>query len=229
MALVIKDRVKESSTTTGTGAVSLAGAATGFVGFSTIGDGNTTYYAIVSQTPGEWEVGVGTYTASGSTLSRDSVLASSNSNSLVDFAAGAKDVFVTYPADRAVSTDLVQTLTNKTLTAPISTGEIYDNGSVRGNIVAVAALDIDCTVGNFFTKTISANSTFTFSNPPASRAYGFTLELTHTSGSVTWPVAVEWPSATAPTITAGKTSLFMFVTDDGGTRWRGAALVDYTT
>jgi hypothetical protein len=115
MALVIKDRVKESSTTTGTGAFSLAGAGAGFVGFSTIGDGNTTYYAIVSQTPGEWEVGVGTYTASGSTLSRDSVLASSNSGSLVDFTAGVKDVFVTYPADRAVATDLTQTLTNKTI------------------------------------------------------------------------------------------------------------------
>lgn len=121
------------------------------------------------------------------------------------------------------------TLTNKTLTSPESTGAIYDNGSVRGNIVAVAALDIDCSAGNFFTKTINGNSTFTVSNVPASRSYAFTLELTHTSGTVTWFSGVEWPGGTAPTLTNGKTSLFVFVTDDGGTRWRGASLVDYTT
>jgi hypothetical protein len=126
-------------------------------------------------------------------------------------------------------TTATQTLTNKTLTAPESTGAIFDNGSVRGNVVAVAALDIDCTAGNYFTKTISGNSTFTFSSPPSSRSYAFTLELTHTSGTVTWPVEVQWPGGTAPTLTNAKTSLFMFVTDDGGTRWRGAALVDYTT
>jgi hypothetical protein len=126
-------------------------------------------------------------------------------------------------------TTATQTLTNKTLTAPESTGAIYDNGSVRGNLTAVAALDIDCTAGNFFTKTISANSTFTFSSPPSSRAYAFTLELTHTSGTVTWPAAVQWPGGTAPSLTTGKTHLFVFVTDDGGTRWRGVANTNYTT
>lgn len=128
-----------------------------------------------------------------------------------------------------VGVTATQTLTNKTLTAPESTGAIYDNGSVRGNIVAVAALDIDCSAGNYFTKTISANSTFTVSNVPASRSYAFTLELTHTSGTVTWFSGVQWPGGTAPTLTNGKTSLFVFVTDDGGTRWRGVANVDYTT
>jgi hypothetical protein len=123
----------------------------------------------------------------------------------------------------------VETLTNKTLTAPESTGAIYDNGSVRGNVVAISALDIDCSAGNYFTKTINANSTFTVSNVPASRSYAFTLELTHTSGSVTWFSGVEWPGGTAPTLTNAKTSLFVFVTDDGGTRWRGVANVDYTT
>lgn len=102
------------------------------------------------------------------------------------------------------------------------------SGNYAQNVVAVAALDVDCSSGNYFTKTIAADSTFTFSNPPASRSYSFTLELTHTSGTITWPAAVQWPGATAPTLTAGKTHLFMFVTDDGGTRWRGAALVDYT-
>lgn len=102
MAFVLKDRVKESTTTTGTGTVTLAGAATGYQSFSAIGDTNSTYYTIAAQTGTEWEVGIGTYTASGTTLSRDSVLASSNSGSLVDFSAGTKDVFCDYPAGRAV-------------------------------------------------------------------------------------------------------------------------------
>jgi hypothetical protein len=101
--------------------------------------------------------------------------------------------------------------------------------SVGQEVQAVSALQIDCSAGNYFTKTINANSTFTVSNVPSSgTAYSFTLELTHTSGTVTWWTGLEWPAGTAPTLTAGKTHLFVFVTDDGGTRWRGAALVDYT-
>lgn len=102
MALVLKDRVKETSTTTGTGTLTLGGAAAGFQSFSVIGDGNTTYYAIVDSATGDWEVGLGTYTSSGTTLARNIVLESSNSGSAVNFAANAKDVFVTYPAERAV-------------------------------------------------------------------------------------------------------------------------------
>lgn len=102
MAFVVKDRVKETTTTAGTGTVTLLGAATGFQSFSAIGNANTTYYCIAGQTGSEWEVGVGTYTSSGTTLSRDTVLASSNSGSLVNFSAGTKDVFVTYPASNAV-------------------------------------------------------------------------------------------------------------------------------
>lgn len=131
MALVVKDRVKETTTTTGTGTITLAGASTGFQSFSVIGNGNTTYYAIVDQTNGAWEVGVGTYTASGTTLSRDTVLESSNAGSLVNFAAGSKDVFVTYPAERSVYLDTagsaVATLDVGTLgvsTANITTANI---------------------------------------------------------------------------------------------------------
>jgi hypothetical protein len=103
MALVVKDRVRETTTTTGTGSVSLAGPVTGFQSFSVIGDTNTTYYAIVDAATGEWEVGIGTYTLSGTTLSRDTVLESSNSGALVPFIAGTKDVFCTYPAETSVS------------------------------------------------------------------------------------------------------------------------------
>lgn len=105
MALVLKDRVKETSVTTGTGTLTLAGAVTDFQAFSAIGDGNTTYYTITLPEGDEWEVGIGTYTASGTTLSRDTVLASSNSGSLVNFSAGDKDVFVVYPAGKAVYED----------------------------------------------------------------------------------------------------------------------------
>ena len=105
MALVLKDRVKETSVTTGTGTITLAGAVTDFQAFSVIGDGNTTYYTITLPEGDEWEVGIGTYTASGTTLSRDTVLASSNSGSLVNFSAGDKDVFVVYPAGKAVYED----------------------------------------------------------------------------------------------------------------------------
>ena len=105
MALVLKDRVKETSVTTGTGTITLAGAVTDFDAFSVIGNGNTTYYTITLPEGNEWEVGIGTYTASGTTLSRDTVLASSNSGSLVNFSAGDKDVFVVYPAGKAVYED----------------------------------------------------------------------------------------------------------------------------
>lgn len=100
MPLVVADRVKETTTTTGTGTLTLGGAATGFQSFAVIGNGNQTYYTISSSNGSQWEVGIGTYTSSGTTLSRDTVLASSNSGSLVSFSAGTKDVFVTYPAGR---------------------------------------------------------------------------------------------------------------------------------
>jgi hypothetical protein len=101
-------------------------------------------------------------------------------------------------------------------------------GTYAQTVVAVSALNIDCSTGNYFTKTINGASTFTVSNVPTSRAYAFTLELTHTSGTITWFSGVEWPSGTAPTLTTGKTHLFMFVTDDGGTRWRASSLINYT-
>jgi hypothetical protein len=100
MAIVVKDRVRESTTTTGTGTITLAGADPGFQAFSVLGDGAETYYAIIGGS--EFEVGVGTYTLSGTTLSRDTILESSNSGSAVNFSAGTKSVFVTQPAERAV-------------------------------------------------------------------------------------------------------------------------------
>lgn len=105
MSFVLKDRVKETSTTTGTGTFTLAGAATGFQSFSVIGNGNTTFYCIVDSAAGAWEVGIGTYTSSGTTLSRDTILESSNSGAAVNFGSGSKDVFVTYPAEKSATVD----------------------------------------------------------------------------------------------------------------------------
>jgi hypothetical protein len=105
MAFVVKDRVKVTTTTTGTSDFTLGSASLGFQNFSVIGDGNVTYYAATDAITGDWEVGIGTYTTSGPTLTRTTVLESSAGGSKVSFSAGSKDVFVTYPAERAVYLD----------------------------------------------------------------------------------------------------------------------------
>jgi hypothetical protein len=131
MALVLKDRVKETTITIGTSTLVLLGATSGFQSFAVIGDGNTTYYTIDGGT--EWEVGIGTYTLLGTTLSRDTILESSNGGTAVNFSAGTKNVFVTYPAEKSLYLDgsnnaiglgtvaATTTLTNAT-GLPISTG-----------------------------------------------------------------------------------------------------------
>lgn len=100
------------------------------------------------------------------------------------------------------------------------------NGNVAQNIVAVAASAINCSAGNFFTKTASGALTWTFTNVPASRAFAVILELTNGgTGTQTWPAAVKWPGGTAPTLTASGVDVLGFITDDGGTTWRGVALM----
>jgi len=106
MALVINNRVRELTSTTGTGAVTLGGAVGGFQTFAAgIGNSNTTYYAISINSENEWEVGLGTLNGDSSTLTRTTVLESSNSDSAVDFSAGSKEVFCTLPAEKAVYLD----------------------------------------------------------------------------------------------------------------------------
>jgi len=143
-------------------------------------------------------------------------------NGINAFTAAAAGTDYTSPSS-------TETMTNKTVSNGVYSGTVDQTGSVRGGVTTVAALNIDCSLGNFFTKTIAANSTFTVSNVPASRAYAFTLELTHTSGTITWFSGVQWPGGTAPTLTTGKVHLFTFVTDDGGTSWRGASQVNYNS
>lgn len=136
MALVLADRVKDTTTTTGTGTITLSGTApTGYQTFGTaIGNGNTTYYTIANST--EWEVGLGTYTAAGTTLSRTTVLSSSNAGALVNFSAGTKDVFVTYPAGKSIYRD-----STGVLDAPGQGSFVTDNSGTYGVRVKARASD----------------------------------------------------------------------------------------
>ena len=111
----------------------------------------------------------------------------------------------------------------------VNTSSNSSMSAESSNLTAMAANSVDCRLGNYFTKTITGATTFTFDNPPASGvAYGFTMEVTlNGSNAITWPATVKWNADTAPALTDGKTQLFMFVTNNGGTRWRGSALVDY--
>jgi len=130
MALVLKDRVKETSTTAGTGTLTLAGAVAGFQSFAAVGNANTTYYAISDPATGAWEVGIGTYTSSGTTLSRDTVLSSSNGGTLVTFAGNAKDVFVTYPSEKAVYEDASNVVNATSFGAITATSAALTTGTI---------------------------------------------------------------------------------------------------
>ena len=122
MAFVLKDRVKETTTTTGTGPVVLAGEAGGFQDFSSaIGNTNTTYYAIVHQSLDEWEVGIGTYGSASNNLTRNTLLSSSTGSS-INFSAGTKDVFVTLPASQVVHTSASPSFTNVSISGNLTVG-----------------------------------------------------------------------------------------------------------
>ena len=148
MALVLKDRVKESTATTGTGTYTLAGAVTGFEAFSSVGDGNTTYYVCTDGT--DFEVGIGTYTLSGTTLARTTILESSNSDSAVNWSAGSKTIFCSQPAEKAVFLNASDNL-EISGTAQIngSNGVTISTGAVSiKNSGAQSYVDFYCESGN---------------------------------------------------------------------------------
>jgi hypothetical protein len=220
MPLNLADRVRDTTTTTGTGTVTLSGTApTGYQNFSVIGNGNTTYYTINAGS--QWEVGIGTYSSTGPTLSRDTVLASSNGNALVNFTAGIKDVFVTYPAGKSVTTDGVETLTNKTLDAVT-----LDSGYTE-EIFAItdgASVDLDPSNGSIQTWALGA------SRSPTATGFGNGQSMTlmiddGTAYSITWP-SVTWVTdgGVAPTLnTSGFTTVVLWKV--GGTLY-GARVGD---
>jgi hypothetical protein len=220
MALTLADRVRETTSSAGTGTVTLGGAPPGFQSFAVIGDGNTTYYTIASGT--EWEVGVGTYSSTGGTLSRDTVLASSaGGTTKVDFSAGLKDVFVTYPAGKSVTVDGEETLANKTLDAPtINSGYTEEIFAITDG----ASVDLDPSNGSIQTWTLGASR-----SPTATGfANGQSMTLMLDDGAnytVTWP-SVTWKTdgGLAPTLnTTGFTTIVLWKV--GGTLY-GARVGD---
>jgi hypothetical protein len=160
MPLVVKDRIRETSTTAGTGTLTLAGAVAGFRSFADIGNANTTYYAIVDSTANTWEVGIGTYTASGTTLARTTILSnSSGTTAAINFAANSKDVFVTYPSDKAVYGDETNTayepqfaasngifLNNNTIATSLTFPTNY-NGMSSGNVTLSTGVTVTVPTG----------------------------------------------------------------------------------
>jgi hypothetical protein len=215
MALVLKDRVRVTSSTTGTGTFTLGSAASGFQDFSVIGDGNTTYYTIQNSGDNTWEVGIGTYTASGTTLSRDTVLESSNSGSLVNFAAGTKDVFVTYPAEKGLYLDASNnaiglgtpasaTLTNATGlplttgvtgTLPVANGGTNLTTYTQGDIVYASATN---TLGKL--ADVATGNALISGGVGADPSWGKVGLTTHVSGTL--PVA-NGGTGTSTAFTAG--------------------------
>lgn len=213
MALVLKDRVKETTTVTGTGTATLLGAVAGFQDFSAVGNANTTYYCIAAQTGTEWEVGIGTYTSSGTTLSRDTILASSNSNTAVSFSAGTKDAFVTYPASTSVNLDLVQTLTNKTLTAPTLTSTVLNDGYTEEvyAVVDAAGVALSPTNGSMQTWTLGASRTPTAGIWAAGQSMVMMID-DGTAYTITWTsLPVTWLGGVAPSLaTSGYTVITLW-------------------
>ena len=204
MALALKDRVKETTTTTGTGTVTLAGAASGFQSFAAVGDGNQTFYAIVDSASGDWEVGVGTYTSSGTTLSRTTVVSSSNAGSLVNFGAGSKDVFVTYPSSRSVYLDAAG--------SAVTTLDIGTLGASTANI----------TTANITSGTVS--TTPTSGNDITNKTYVDTLVA---SGiHFHQPVRVESPTALTATYNNGTAGVGATLTNAGA---QAALVIDGVT
>lgn len=194
MAFVLADRVKETTVTTGTGTLTLAGAATGFRSFSSgIGANNTTYYTIASSTSAEWEVGLGTVGAGGTTLARTTILASSNAGSAVNLSAGTKDVFVTYPAGKSVNLDPtdVVVLTNDALTG-IKTASFNSQTTIA---TTTGAITVDWTTAQNQKQTEPTGTiTYTFTAPPGVCHLQLLIDSdgTSTAQTINWPGTVIW-------------------------------------
>lgn len=199
MALVLADRVRDTTTTTGTGAVTLSGSPpAGFQSFEAVGNGNTTYYTISGGS--QWEVGIGTYNSAGPTLNRNTVLASSNSGSLVNFSVGAKDVFVTYPAERSVNEDAAGNV-NISITGNAATATKATNL----NDGTAGAIPYQ-TAANTTTFLNAASGVLVGGNPPS---FSTTPTLTGTNFSAIPNAALTNSSVTIGTtaVSLGATSL----------------------
>jgi len=189
MALVLADRVKETTTTAGTGTVTLLGASAGFQSFAAVGDANTTYYTIAGQSTSEWEVGIGTYASSGTTLARTTVLSNSSATqpSALNFSAGTKDVFVTYPSERAIYGDINGSIT------PVDNALVRFD-STAGNIIQTSLVTVSDT-GAITAPQVGSVIPFYYANQaafPSAATYHGALAHSHSDGAMYFAHGSVW-------------------------------------
>ena len=230
MALLLKDRVKETTTTTGTGDITLAGAVEGFQSFSSaLSDADTTYYAISHRDADEWEVGLGTY--SSGVLTRTTVLESSNSDTAVSFAAGTKDIFITLPAEKAVVLDASDDLnvgnitTTGYLRGPATfTIDPAAHGDDTGTLVIAGNLQVDGTTTTINSTTVSVDDLNMVlasgsANAAAANGAGITIDgasatLTYDSATDRWTMNKDLTANLVGNVTGTVSSLSNHDTDD---------------
>jgi len=192
MALVLKDRVLETCTSPGTGTVTLLGAVTGYQSFSTVGNGNTCYYAIADQNGANFEVGIGTYSTAG-TLARTTILSSSNSNNLVNFSTGSQNVFLTYPSSRSVNLSSAA-LTSGRVSFATTDGLLTDSANLlySGTDLTVYGLTVGRGAGAVSSNTAVGASALAVNTTGANNtAIGTASLLTNTTGATNSAVGVS--------------------------------------
>lgn len=213
MALVIKDRIRETTTTAGTGSVSLDGAVLGYATFaSAMAVGDTTYYTIAGQGTNEWEVGIGTL-SNATTLARTTVLASSNSGAIVTFSAGAKDVFITYPAVEAVPKSFLdgtyETVSFNTATNVYSSGSWVVSPNINANETANVGVTFSTDGLNMYTSGDTSD---------AIDQYSLTRAFDVSSISYLRTFSVSAQTTQPRGITFSPDGLNMYIVDDGSNR-----------
>ena len=230
MALLLKDRVKETTTTTGTGDITLAGAVDGFQSFSSaLSDADTTYYAISHRSANEWEVGLGTY--SSGVLTRTTILESSNSDIAVSFTAGTKDIFITLPAEKAVTLDSNDVLsignisTSGYLRGPATfTIDPAAHGDVTGTVVIAGDLQVDGTTttinsSNLAVDDLNITVASGAANAAAANGAGITVDgasatFTYDSTNDRWTMNKDLATNVVGNVTGTVSSLSNHDTDD---------------